>query len=147
MYTYIHIYTQNYKYIYICVYAYIYVNMCVCIYKYVQMYIHIYIYVEACSSHWAKIPGEHARMNWSVNSCVFPEAFSSVGRARFHKNQLRVTWDQCDSTPPFQALYQTRVWIVIQGWALSLKRLLYWRLADQCYWLQVICLTRLQLVL
>jgi len=71
---------------------------------------------------------------------VFSGAFSSVGRARFHKNQLRVTWDQCDSAPPFQALSQIRAWIVIQGKSMSLRKLLCWRLADQCWLLQLICL-------
>jgi len=77
---------------------------------------------------------------------VFSGAFSSVGRARFHKNQLRVTWDQCDSAPPFQALSQIRAWIVIQGKSMSLRKLLYWRLAADQFWsLQLICLTWLQL--
>jgi len=42
------------------------------------------IFVEACSSHWAKSLGEHARIDWSVHSCMFPGDFSSVGRACFH---------------------------------------------------------------
>ena len=95
--------------------------------------------VRACPNYWAKGPWEHTENDWLVILCVCPRAFGPVVRTRSHQNQLRVTWDQ-RFRPAFTGTFsdsckaEPRVWESFH---------IYWRLADQCWLLQLTCVTRL----
>ena len=100
-------------YIYVCIYIYIYVY----IYIYIFIYIYTYIYIYCASVSFStkpKAPGKTLELNEQLILACFPGVLANSKRTRFHKNQLRVTWDQYFRPVSLQRHFsQTHVWIML----------------------------------